>query len=294
MDISKLTTALVGLAVMVIFIVTMIPIIESAELDQRTMANNTGGLYSSVAAGDSVVVEFVEGVPQFNGTPITTIAPDADQNNERIYLFWENGLVVFVPSSSSWIANLHVVGESVVTVNSITGVEIANKTITVTKSSDSYTYTYEKYCMVPDANGDYLSVRYASIVGGQALYADPDSTIYAVVNSSAISMVASGTISDIVPEWADTNSTLFDTSSITIGSTPTDYDASNKIDSVTIEADGSTIVAGNSYLEIVVPVEYTVITDDQNTFVTLIGIIPLLLIIVVVLYAARLVAGSRN
>ena len=62
---------------------------------------------------------------------------------------------------------------------------------------------------------------------------------------------------------------------------------------ITVTYDG-TDYSRTHNASIFAPIEYEYISGTDNTYMALMGIIPLMLIIVAVLYAVRLMGGSRN
>lgn len=296
MDTTKFTMGIVGLVVIILMVTgAVLPVVQSSQESLLVKEQNTDYNYVLVSDDDTtyeVLKKATEDAsPTINGVEIQSIVGGTGAFD--VDLIWDKGVLTTGRNAEdSWNTNLTVYFDDN---GSLTGNQyvksavFSSGVVTLTTTSDTVlTSTYE-YLLLPSENGTYASYT-SSDISTKDVYADSNSTIYYYSDYWVSSMlIASGTIKDLAVSLAYSNNVDVTTSvSIAVVSEPTEYGASNKIDS--IDVTGFTL----RNVQVFVPIEYSAVEENSGSEYALIGIIPLLLIIVAVLYAVRLMGASRN
>lgn len=295
---STVAYGVIALVVVVILIFTIaLPVIEDAQKEQRSTDNNSSMLYSSVETSESVsLVKTGTGASAvtLNGVDISTMFPTLTQNSQRIYLFWDTGIIMLAPSTGgTFNLGAYYLNEGTLTgYSNLVSMEAADGAITFTNTSEQTLELAYTWMMIPSTTGDYASYR-PSDWASHDVFIDSDSIIYCAAQSNDIDVVAKGTLDSMAVMFIADSSQTYSAGSIAINTTPTEYEASNEFTSVDI-VKGTTSMSPPTYFEIFVPVKYTTVTDNDSMIITLLGVIPLILAIVPVMLAVQLMTGGRR
>lgn len=275
MDLKTIPLTAIGVAIAVLIVsVVAVPILSDSQTMITSQANNTNERYMSIFSNEKVILsESEDGAPLINGIPISDFAPSL----LSYYLVISDKLIARCITNSgilsSWSYSGIASDGTVFNLLQSTTVQpiictFENGTYNFTKGSTNYTGTYSNL-LVPSKTGTYGAYYPSS---SMPLYANDDTTIYVVKAASSESYVSSGTIDDIKTSFHIVDNAAGD--QIQIGLTSTVVD-SNGMDIYKIT--GLEIPAGYTY--IFAPISYTIISDGDNSVRTIIGIIPVLLIV---------------
>lgn len=302
MDTTKFTMGIVGLVVIILMVTgAVLPAVEDAQKEQYSEKNNTTQRFTMASISDEIVIGcdasgvIINDVHYDVASSLTTIAIGEDLQIS----YYKPGPTLAVQSGTLYS------GTAVSTAETVT---LSNGEFTVSKPTPvTGTYTSPLYLL--SSSGDYGV--FSGINEGQFGISN-ESTLWAFVQvaftidgvSTSVRGIVSGTPTDIhfVDAWDNTAGTAIALEDITVswGTAPDKVDdvhylishrnitVKYTVDDVEYSAD-STFPNG-----ILAPIEYKYISDNDASVISLIGIIPLLLIIVAVLYAVRLMGASRN
>lgn len=277
---SITNTVVVLLAVVVIIAVIIIPVVQVAQHDQITEANNTTQRYF-VSSADNMAVEFGldDGKTTINGTPVDDIAPTsiAFAYTDKFLLrsLYSGG------SHSSWTiyGNYDSEGTST-TIEGVT-VTIDDGSATIVKNSNpSVTFTCDvSVIMFPSSTGDY-GLFYPN--ASNPLYVDSDSTLYKVKGSTSSSFVYGGQMTTLDAFFILESGTVTTEGTLEIsGEHIEDYGA-----------DYYKITTGSgTYESYVAPIKYHIVSEDNDITIAMLGIIPVLLLVVPIMIVVRTFTG---
>lgn len=288
MDTTKFTMGIVGLVVIILMVTgAVLPAVEDAQNDQHTIKQNASALYMIAdESSDTVRIETIDSVAYINNVSLGDLVDPAVTTT--VYIWSENCAArsTYNTNDLRWDSWYYVMNGTSLTSGFLSNTNyyliFEDNTVTAYAKTDDSVYNTADYTtlMLPSNSGSYGAWDLSTPV-----FVDDESKIYGAYRLGSAWRLISGTVDNLVPslvldsEGNDvTSSTTF-----TATSTKTANDASNKLTAI------SPIVS-----VVFAPIEYTEISDNQNTATVLFGIIPLLLIIVAVLYAVRLMGASRN
>lgn len=282
MDAQKLVMGLVGLAVIIMVVTAaVLPTVENAQAEQKTIKQNSDALFTAIPSSETLVYSVTDNVLYINGQAVTDYI---ESGTTRVYVVSDAGIIrTSYTEGTGWggaqFVSTLVGGNGIHTITATNTVEFNNGTVKVTTASDPITGSYS-YVLSPSKDGKYGAWETTAL----PKFVDDKSKIYAFYAVSNTAYVASGTLDALTMDFYLNAGTPSDPIAVTATYTPTDNDASNSL----------TALSGATFRVIMAPLDYTVIDDTQNSYTVLLGLIPLLLIIVAVLYAVRLMGSSRN
>ena len=285
-----LTLVVTVLIVVLISTAAIVPIVESAQKEQKHIENNTSERYMALSDDSTVVLSVVDSEPAINGEKLSTIFGTPTITTS----FWVvsdnvSMLAVYNVSNTSWVIwRLHYWDSDdqiakQVSMNSSGTITCSDGVIEYVAQDVSTTWSYT-YLLVPSANGDY-GAFYKNELNTIDCFVDDESTIYirSIGNNGNYTM-AHGTLSDIVIDLAVISYNKIDGASISCVYTPTEYNASNKLTNIT--ALPNTVSMGSSAW-VLVPIEYSVMTENDNMIYAMLGIIPVLLFVIPIMIIVR-------
>lgn len=307
MDTTKFTMGIVGLVVIILMVTgAVIPAVEDAQYDITEKEQNTAQKFHALKGADLNTTISV------NDSAVLTIG-------DKTYTWTETSNLSVLISDEFTVEAILYNGDCLLKIfdyqNNIYNGSIDTITLTISSGTVSYTLSATDYTaelkgdvLILDDNGDYGIFQGRSAT----LYVDLDSKVYMVCTnvdvslSSRLDYVVSGTMDKLkactyfqtMPTFTDTT----DTTTITVTNLTKSDDGHTYILkpdvkvtlSVNLGGSSASLDANNAWnASILAPIEYTV-TDSNDSGAVLLGIIPLLLIIVAVLYAVRLMGASRN
>ncbi|MDY0413192.1 hypothetical protein [Methanothrix soehngenii] len=288
---NRILTGIVGLAVCVILVGSLlVPVISEAQDDQEVAYNNVIGVsnYSKIVDDDLDGVNMV--IVWDTATKLLTVDGSALNvgNYGNTMFVSDQGSVRF--SKADGTSTMYIGGMTAVTLTGPVTATIASGVITVACGEDSYTITPIEWLFIPDEQGNHKSYHYIS----------PTETIY--VNS----------IDDIYfcMLWTDAQSTgLFSGhgGSCTLWDVADDpsYDMTYTIERVQGYTDLYELVLSSYAVStddlttfapyyLMVPVEITAHTDVNSSIIGLLEVIPVLVIAGIIAYVAGTVLMGRR
>lgn len=302
MDTTKFTMGIVGLVVIILMVTgAVIPAVENAQDDQRTIVQNTGAYYVSKMDSNITAIDFEIAIDGSNVTVNDYTVNLSSYSFMRVPIVVTDQFFVILNAGGSAAIGYYGYGNDVFSSDTISSISISigsdgTYTATAGATTDSGTITKLIYAA---KNGD-MGFFNPSV---SPVWIDNNVKAYAVTNSwrsgygdmsvlgefdkSTFTLISSGihtgTMSNVqlsktIAESTDLAYKLATSPSFTATLTVSDTD-----ESVTL-----------SNVGVIAPIDYTTISDNDASMISLFGIIPLLLIIVAVLYAVRLMGASRN
>ena len=290
---TKFTMSIVTLVVMVIVISTVtIPIVNDVVDGQKSINENEDFAYSLIDSSESILITQTDGVMTINDVPITELVSIDISAGNNIYIVSDNLIGRFYSSAEFWVSSPDISASgNRAKIAADCSVLFEDGVVTVTMAdSTEYTTTYTNV-LVPAVSGDYAGVILNGIHKPVSdCFIDSDSIIYAMYLSTNETTIAKGTISDLQVLFARVSQTtvLDDPENIIVTVEPTAYGASNKL----ISAESAGTYIGPNI--VFVPLEYSSISDQQNSTANLFKIVPLMLIIVTVITAVGLMGGRYS
>lgn len=298
---TSLVYSIVALAVMVMLISTIIiPTVENAQADQYSTANNTDLRFKLVEVTDTIVIScdstgvFINGthINISGGSPTIAITPTMQIS------YYQTAPNMSIQDSVTATAI------AIAQTNTIT---LSNGTYTVDTATPK-TGTFEGPLYVIDTNGDYANYATTST---SPFYINNDGVMRGYLQTNVtvgedtvgLRAIFEGTVSGltIVSAFDNNAHEAIDTDdlSITFNVAPVQVDSvhykvADRNVTVKYTVEGVDYTASVTITNgFIAPLEYKYIGDNDSSIITLLGIIPMLLIIVAVLFAVRLI-GSRN
>ena len=296
MELTKIVYGLVSLVVAVLIIATVaIPVVNDAQNSQVTEYNNSVSKFVVTESSDDVTLELddttglisIDGVVD-NQAPINTgIEKIWFMNGAFRLLYYDEGYhwVAVEASENGLVDHSSLMNKIVYEDGVISAYKFTDDTLSFSAESDFLLYpcstgTYGLY--VTNESTNYLINNSSEIwIGSQA-------TNYALFhgtkdNISQVGLVARSTYDsvtlDLIVEESDNGLTW----KPSVNSSMTFSDSTNTNSDLT-----------DKWLQIIVPISYLGISEDNSIARTLLGIIPLILILIPVLCAARMVTGGRD
>lgn len=293
-----LTLVVTVLVVVLISTAAIVPIVESAQKEQKHIENNTSERYMAMDDDGTVSFSLVDSEPAMNGEKLSTIFGTPTENTSYWVVSDDVSLMAtYIPASTTWISwKIHYWDEDnniarQTTLSGTSTVECSNGVIEY-KSGDTVNYSWDyTFLLVPSLDGDYGAYSRGELSSTDC-FVDDDSIIYirSVGNNGNYTM-AHGKISDITIDLAVTSYNKIDGASVTCTYTPTEYNASNKL--TNIVATPNTVSMGSGAW-VLVPIEYSVMTENDNMISVMLGIIPVLLFVVPIMVIVRAFAIGRD
>lgn len=282
-----LVYSVVAIAIIVLIVSTVaVPVIEDAQNNVAVEKQMSGQLYSAVGTKETITLGYSGSFPTFNGIEMPNLYPD----QTRYMILTDTAIAVCEYTQQAW-TPWYVKTNNLLTNTPIDDVGYSvlfeNGTLTVTAASTSLT-TYS-WLMVPDKNGDYGVWNYTE----RPWFVDDDSIIYLGLNLNAITYVASGTLDALTVNLFIENGVLGNDVTVNVTSAPTADGQSNVLSGLSLDNAGTTVELRN-FAKIFVPLKYHVIDDSGEALYNLIGILPILLFLVPVMFAVRMIQTRRN
>lgn len=281
----------------VLIAVTIVPVVEQAQHEQHDVMMNSGERYSLASTKTDVTLSVIDGEPAFNGSKLSEIF-DLPTVDTRYYvisdkLIARGGYVVNSATWSPWTVQslaFDTLTNRIFNMTSDIEITFTNGTFTATNSASSaswteFTGTYN-YLMVPDKDGSYGAFLRAEL----PKFVDSDSTIYVVDSLSTAFTIASGTLANMHIDSAFGSGAEITDGGLTAQYTPTEYDASNSLSGFT--RIGTVSYSASTY--VFVPLEYSVISQDQSITIAMLGIIPLLALLIPIILIMRGFSVGRD
>lgn len=306
---ESITAKVVALAVIVLVVCTCaIPVIMDSQEQIKSTSNNVDVSYRVIDATMTETYEYavVDGKLYCNGTEIVGFT--FPTGGARLYGVFDSDRNLGQVLSSGGIiigSVLPDVQETVVAADSDKLIYNAG-TIQIYTGSTEQTVDLVSYewAIVPYFPEDSKLGRVA-IVGDHQKYVSNDSEIYlieaaSVINSSWTSggvarlvVTPDGIVKSMYATYVESGTlkTSTDTTGISVSGFTKVDDVHYSFTNLTLTTPAGTIqVYNNAYI----PIEYEYISSDDSTLRSLIGILPILLIMIPVLFAARMLKDSRN
>lgn len=279
MDIGKIPAMVVGMIIAIIIVtVVAIPILDSLPATNYSYAENEQYSNRLIFAEDPTVeIEIIDASTRevkINDTTITyagsfTLVSSgfgigAASSNTNLFLF--------TPESNTTLAT----GDKI---------SITNGAWTFTPTSGSTQSGQIDWILYPDENGTWA--KFANLNAKVSA----DSTIYVVGGAAGVSGCAKGSVNgDFTTEWIyPAGSTM----TVTLNKTPIEGGLSYNVDCVggISNVNGSSSATGTANGYIYAPIKYKI--EAQDSISTIIGIIPLLLVVSILMGAVAMVASKK-
>ena len=289
---SRIVAGIVGLAVCVILVGSLlVPIISEAQDDQEVVYNNivNNSNYSKIVDDDLDDVNMV--IVWDTATQILTV------DGSSLPLGWQNntlfvsdqGSVRFNKDQTSNTSYMYIGGGGVVTLTGPVTATIASGVITVTCGVDSYTITPIEWLFIPDSEGNYKNFRTN----------DPTKTLYVNSIDDIYFCGTTGAESIGLISGHGGSCTLWD-----VADDPS-YDMTYTIERVQGYTDLYELVLSSYAVStddlttfapyyLMVPVEITAHTDVNSSIIGLLEVIPVLVIAGIIAYVAGTVLMGRR
>ena len=283
MDVSNMTKSIIGIIVSIVIVVTVaIPIIGDVNStgDTEITGTNSGQLYnmSVVTDGSEVVWEYIAaGQYTINSESYTAAGSTwADAN-----VLFAEGIIITIHSGGAQIQT-DKTGAIVAAVGDTVTCSDGTWTFTDTSASQSYTGSYSTVAFRDD-DGDY---GYWTVSGTANVNVSDDSMIYGFLRSDAskaenesLCTFISGRVGDLTAQggWCYSSETPTEvTGAITVSTAiQSEHEYYDTISRISIE-NGGTRYSTN----LVAPLEYTEdIIEEEGAVHTIIGVVPILLIV---------------
>ena len=279
---SGIVYGLVSLVVIILLVVTVaIPVVDDAQSEQKTIMQNTAEKYTVISASEDVTLNID---PQnnyratINDVSLEEYVPGPYTDNQRCYVIWDKGFAssTYSADSEKWLYWHYAFDNLPAGIDG--GVMIFSDgegTLTV-DAENIYSTTYD-WLMIPTEDGEIGAWPSSSL----PIYVDSTSTIYLMYRYANNGLVASGTIDDLDVSFYAVSGVLSDTTITAV------YEDAFYI---TNELTGFDKTISYVYA----PIDYTIRDDNQNMIYTLLSIIPILLMIIPVIFVARLITNGRD
>jgi hypothetical protein len=288
MDVNRIVVGIVGLAVCVILVGSLlVPIISEAQDDQEVVYNNifSNSNYSKIVDDDLDDVNMV--IEWDTATQVLTVdgsAMTVTPSDNTLFVS-DKGSVRFDKADGFSVMNTE--GGVEVTLMGPVTATIASGVITITCGVDSYTITPIEWLFVPDSDGNFKNYRNNDPI--KTLYVNGIDDIYfcGSIVTQSIGLFSGHGGSCTLWEVADDPS--YDmTYTIERVQGYTDlYEFVPSSYAVSTEAGTNPDLTPFSPYWLMVPVEITAHTDVNSSIIGLLGAIPVVIIAAILIYAVR-------
>lgn len=300
MDTTKFTMGIVGLVVIILMVTgAVIPAVEDAQKDQYSTDNNTNERYLIVT--DTVATETNPLILELSADNhfIINGVEDTQAYQANYDKMWGLNISIRVHDSNYFQAYVWTDATTggtkschklVYDGSVLTGYDTVDSVDTekFTVNTDFFIYPYSK--------GTYGQFSITNSTASN-LHINKDANVFVGAVGNTYEFLK-GTYADGFETVGYVGNASYDASTLS-------YTAVLSEDSLTWSFGGAPSIVltdstevseplSNAWVSVYAPIEYKYISDSDSSIITLVGIIPLLLIIVAVLYAVRLMGASRN
>ena len=289
MDVNRIVVGIVGLAVCVILVGSLlVPIISEAQDDQEVVYNNivSNSNYSKIVDDDLDDVNMV--IAWDTATRVLTVdgsAMTVGWYNNTLFVSDQGSVRFNMEYQTSNTSYMYIGGQAVVTLTGPVTATIASGVITIACGVDSYTITPIEWLFIPDGDGNYKNYQNN----------DPIKTLY--VNSIDDIYFCGGIQSMGLFSGHGGSCTLWD-----VEDDPS-YDMTYTIERVQRYTDLYELTPSSYAVSIeagtfspgwlMVPIEITAHTDVNSSIIGLLGAIPVVVIVGIIAYVARTALKER-
>lgn len=295
---EKLSTVVYGviaLVVVVLLIFTVaIPVIESASESQVTTGQNTTQRYILKENFTDAEISINNGVVSIGDYDLTLQGSgDVIAMSDSFYVWASSG-------------NNTLLVRSVDGKFSVASLSISNGAMTFTSGGTEHTITYTDALLLASDKGTYGMFPINSEIRfnkDSVLFTTFDSSVTNdQLTPSSVGTVAlmKGTYDNLQTLFVFENEDSITTAEFTgtFSQTPIENDGYYSFNNTRINGTLTTNLGdysgSNFYQAILAPIDYTYISDNDSMIITLLGVIPLMLVIVPVMLAVQLMTGGRR
>ena len=300
MDTTKFTMGIVGLVVIILMVTgAVIPAVENAQKDQYSTDNNSNELYVIAESTEATPTNPIELELTVDGFIIINGVTDTQAFTNYSDKIWAENVGIQVGLNSGAYKFLYAYWTDATTVST----NLATKLVYNGSSLAVYDGTTLKF----EVDSDYFIYPYSKGTYGQFdqrtaslradLHINKESVVYVGTNGNGYGFMK-GTYADGFQQVGYSGSATLDTRTLTYTSKLSEDGLTWQFDSkpIMVLSDSAEVEESTTsdWINIYAPIEYKYISDNDASIISLVGIIPLMLIIVAVLYAVRLMGASRN
>lgn len=291
-----LVYSVVAIAIIVLIVSTVaVPVIDNAQEDQKTEYNNTTEQFKLVSSVESITIRWLstteysinDVVYTIRGTTIAisdNVIITVVQNNIQVRNISDDGSGFNLDTSAALGTNQVVtISNGILTTDKGSCSVLGN--LFIISNSEDATYGYYPYSGVVNINK-------------QSVFA---ANLTITINSVSYLISCHGTYDNLVVTgvYNNTSSQFMDPAdfSIQFVGEITDNGSYLTIGSKLFKAtynDGGVEYSGQNTRGIYAPIQYYVISDSDATIISLLGVIPILLFLVPVMFAVRMIQTRRN
>lgn len=294
---GSITAKVVALAIIVLVIcAAVLPAISDSQKSLITEEQNASERYILSSSANDVTFTYSGGKPYVNGESLDDLTTGLTDPT-RFYVISDVAMmfITWTPSTSSWSSSIAILGPvlepdriALTLSGSSDYVKFEDGTVSIYRAGSpviEVTGQYS-YLLVPSATGDYGAYTTADLTD---VHVDFDKTIYIIGgNNLQNGFVATGTIDDLSFSFNYYSQTAVVGGTITANYTEDEYGLTASLTGATVST--GTASAGYYF----VPLTYSAIKDNDGSLYTLIGVLPILLIFVPVMFAVRMLGAGRN
>lgn len=300
MDAQKLVMGIVGLAVIIMVTVAVVfPAVENAQKDQYSTENNPEGIYSMALSSGTVTVSVntTNGHMIINGVEDTQEVSVSGSTPEKLWL--KNVGINLKLSTDTYLFAIRYWSDATTTSTyDADTIVYSNGSATLLRNDAEVLTVESDFFMYPDSKGTYGMYDLRTDPPRSDVYINMDSTVYVGASAGLQYGLMKGNYDDGFSVVGYSGDASRDTVSLTYTTTESDDGLTWQFASaptlVRSDSGGVESDTTSGWVYAYVPLEYKYISDSDASILSLLGIIPLLLIIVAVLYAVRLMGTSRN
>ena len=285
---NKILTLVITLTLGIILTASLlVPIINDAQDGQRITYNNVG-LNANLVGNESVTYTWEAGTGITIGDDV--IAANQSANGPNVLFFSDSGWMK--TNFASTVATYYEFDGTINAISNITAATItvdpATKTITISNVTASTTvddtsFNYSEWALIPAVSGDY--VFWAPYSTSKVMHQDDDAKIYAAYNSGGTWAVSFANGAQTTKTGTVEYTTNFDGAPIEGYEGIVDYSVgSNATDGYTITVSDTAAYAQVMAFE---RSATGVAANNGNEIISLLGVLPILVIIGLVLMAVR-------
>lgn len=285
MDLGKIPALVVGLIISILIVSAVaIPIIEDSTKYVNSVENNTVQKYSMIESTGTHTISYVSpGVFNIDGEEKTITTDD----NKIFYPFFVSDTIGILPRPTGAFIFGSGLESSPITMDQTTDVlSFSNGTWTLNyHGTNTYTGSYS-WLIIPDDKGDYGMFRFSTssihidnsadfiVLNENSSYAESATTNYgATILRGSVNTGLTGKV------WATMNGVktdITDDVTIKINLNGDKGEISSHLASITQKWGDS---AEKALVTVIAPITYHVISENDNSIISLIHILPVLLIV---------------
>ena len=291
---EKLSTVLYGiisLAVIVILVATVaIPVINDSQTELYSTAQNTTQLYAATSSSDAdLTITFSDSVITVNDYVVPTATSNVVLLCGKSCLFATNSGLRWLSYEDSYVVNSvtsFIVSDGAYNINngSKTGTLPDN---TIYYAAENGTYgVFDSSNFNINSNTPLIGVRFNFTAGG---HTNTHLIGVGTYDNMSVSMYTnSGQPETTITDWTDASATI----STTEKNGYLTVDSSSVVGTYPGSETPTTVSGG--FTKYIAPIEYKYLEKQDNMYFVLLSIIPMLLIIIPVVLAARLITNGRD